>query len=209
MKTIKQFLKKLINNVFPNKPLAKQICNNITQPKHHYKDVSWVEVDVTPDQLRIEAVLTELNLENKTILHVGVGRSNIAVKFITSTIKIDGITIMQEEKEHADSLVLQNYHVYLMNKYSNELKELEHHYDFIVDNNLSSFACCKQHYHLMMSNYIELLNKGGIILTDKMGMNYHEDYAFGIEYKDLQELENQFPVKALQLSDFVFAIQKL
>jgi len=54
-----------------------------------------------------------------------------------------------------------------------------------------------------------MLNNGGIILTDKMGMNYHEDYAFGIDYEDLQNLENQFQVKVFKLSDFVFAIQKL
>jgi len=207
MKITKRKLKSLISKLNAKKP--KDICSNITKPQPNYKDVSWVKIAVTNDQLRIEAELKKLSLKNKRILHVGIGSSNIAKNFINNTIKVDGITVMQEEKKHAESLNLTNYNVYIINKYSNELNNLQTSYDFIIDNNLSSFACCKQHYNLMITNYFNMLNNGGIILTDKMGMNYHEDYAFGIDYEDLQNLENQFLVKVFKLSDFVFAIQKL
>jgi len=208
MNFVNKILKKLRKKVKKNKPV-KDLCkrNNTQKPK--YKDTSWVKIAITEDQLRIESVLKNLTLKNKRLLHIGIGSSSIAKKLSKESIHIDGITIMQEEKEYASTLKLNNYDVYLMNKYSNDLNDLNFKYDFIIDNNLSSFACCKQHYLLMMNNYINLLNTGGMLLTDQVGMSYYENYAFGINYKDLQNLEKEFPVKIVKLTDSVFSINKL
>jgi hypothetical protein len=203
-KKIKSLKKKLLKS-----PSVKDICKKTSKPQPQYKDISWVNIAITPDQLRIESVLSELALNNKRLLHVGVGSSSIAKKFTQESIHIDGITVMQEEKDYANSLNLSHYNVYLLNKYSDELNRLNFKYDFIIDNNLSSFACCKQHYLLMIRNYIDMLSTGGVLLTDQSGMNYSEDYAFGIEYKDLQGFEKQFPVKIIKMTESVFSINKL
>lgn len=209
MKTANNFLKRVITKLNKNRFAVKDICTNSANPKPNYKDVSWEKIAITNDQLRIESELKKLDLENKRILHIGVGSSSIAKKFLNQTTQVDGITIMPKEKKYAESLNLPNYNVYILNKYSDELNNLPHHYDFIIDNNLSSFACCKHHYFLMINNYVKMLNEKGMILTDKMGMNYCEDYAFGIEFEDLQALESLHPLKTFKLTNSVFAMQKL
>ena len=205
---IKNILKKIKTKILKQKKV-KENCNNTHSLVPNYKDTSWVKIRVTDDQLRIEAVLKELDIKDKKLLHVGVGSSSLASQFNYLADHIDGITVMPEEKKHADSLNLSKYNVYIINKYSNDLKALESSYDFIIDNNLSSFACCKHHYSLMIHNYIDKLNKDGMILTDELGMKYYEDYAFGIEFEDLQKLEKEFPVKVLKFNENVFAIQKI
>ncbi|MFB0925782.1 MAG: hypothetical protein QMB65_10975 [Vicingaceae bacterium] len=205
---IKNILKKIKIKIIKQKKV-KDNCNSTHKLVPNYKDTSWVEIRVTDDQLRIEVVLKEFDLKDKKILHVGIGSSSLASQFNYLAERIDGITVMPEEKKYAESLNLPKYNTFIINKYSNELNSLNQSYDFIIDNNLSSFACCKHHYQLMLNNYIDILNQGGMILTDEVGMKYYEDYAFGIEFEDLQKLEKELPVKVLKINQSVFAIQKL
>jgi hypothetical protein len=136
----------------------------------------WVDHtrdETTVDQSRIEAVLDKMELSGKNILHVGVGNSKFAERFAGRVNLIDGLTVNQNEKALADSLPISNYTAYLLNKYGREfLLTLTNRYDFVIDNNLASFACCKYHFYRMLDNYLWSMRPGGQILTDQQGMDW-------------------------------------
>lgn len=196
-----QVLRKTLLNPFKQKP--KQYCNkNIPEAK--YSDGSWLNIVVTPDQKRIEDYLENLAVKNKTILHVGTGNSSFATRFFKNN-TIDSITVMEDELEHAKSLNLPNYHCFKLNKYSSDIKKLSNKYDFICDNNLSSFACCKTHFIEMMQNYTALLNENGQIITDVKGMAYHQDFAFPTSPEEIKQL---FPNLDVEIANFTVILSK-
>jgi hypothetical protein len=96
----------------------------------------------------------------------------------------------------------------MINKYSRDaISVLAHSYDFIIDNNLASFACCKKHFFVMFENYRTVLRSHGRILTCQIGMDaYHDDFGCTIAYADLVSLERQFPVLVSKLTDVVYAL---
>src|SRR6185436_8049760 len=160
---------------------------------------------------RIETELDKINLSGKNILHVGVGNSKFAERFANRVVLIDGLTVSSNEKALADSLEISNYTVYLLNKYSKEfILTIRNRYDFIIDNNMASFVCCKYHFYLMLDNYIWSLKPGGQILTDQQGMDWViEEQRWKLRFQDLLALENKFPVKAGKITDTVFSIQAI
>ena len=189
-----------------------EVCGNMESPGLALDMPLWVDhtkEDTTVDQARIEAEMDKMNLSGKNILHVGVGNSQFAQRFASKVILIDGLTVSHNEKTLADSVGISNYTAHLLNKYSREfILTIKNRYDFIVDNNLASFACCKYHFYLMLDNYIWSLKSGGRILTDQQGMDWVvEDPRWKLTYQDLLALENKFPVKAGRITDTVFSIQ--
>jgi hypothetical protein len=143
-----------------------------------------------------------------SILHVGVGNSKFAQRFVSRARRIDGLTVHQNEKTQAEALGLPNYTVYVLNKYSPEfVAVITNTYDFIIDNNLASFACCKQHFAVMLENYLRVLASYGQILTCQIGMDaYHGDFGWVMTYADLVSLESTFPVHVSKITDLVYAI---
>src|SRR5438067_152083 len=134
-----------------------EVCGRMDSPGLALDMPLWVDHtkdETTVDQARIEAQLDKLDLSGKTILHIGVGNSKVAQRFASRVNLIDGLTVSHNEKILADSLGIGNYTVYLLNKYSREfILTIRTRFDFIVDNNLASFACCKYHFYLMLDNY--------------------------------------------------------
>ena len=189
-----------------------EVCGRMDRPGLALDMPLWVDHtkdETTVDQASIEAQLDKLDLSGKTILHIGVGNSKFARRFASRVILIDGLTVSPNEKTLGDSLAIGNYTVYLLNKYSREfILTIRNRFDFIVDNNLASFACCKYHFYLMLDNYVWSLKPGGQILTDQQGMDWViEDPRLKLNYQDLLALENKFPVKAGRITDTVFSIQ--
>jgi hypothetical protein len=189
-----------------------EVCGKMENPGLALDMPLWVDhtkEDTTVDQARIEAELDKMSLSGKNILHVGVGNSKFARRFANRVTLIDGLTVSHNEKTLADSIEISNYTVYLLNKYSREfILMLRNRYDFIIDNNMASFACCKYHFYLMLDNYIWALKSGGRILTDQQGMDWViEDSRWKLTFQDLLALENKFPVKAGRITDTVFSIQ--
>jgi hypothetical protein len=189
-----------------------EVCGRMDHPGLALDMPLWVDHtkdETTVDQARIEAQLDKLNLSGKTILHIGVGNSQFARRFASRVDLIDGLTVSPNEKTLADSLAIGNYTVYLLNKYSREfILTIRNRFDFIVDNNLASFACCKYHFYLMLDNYIWSLKPGGQILTDQQGMDWViEDSRWQLTYQDLLALEDKFPLKASRVSDTVYSMQ--
>lgn len=187
----------------------KEYCGS-EQPGVSSNDeaIDWTQQETTPDQVCIEAVLDTMALTGAQILHVGVGNSKLAQRFASRVRSIDGLTVHQNEKIYAEALLVANYTVYVLNKYNRDvISVLSHTYDFIIDNNLVSFACCKKHFFVMLENYVAVLRSRGRILTCQIGMDaYHGDFGCTMAYADLITLERQFPVLVSKLTDVVYAL---
>lgn len=133
----------------------------------------WSERPTTADQSKIEAVIEGKDLQDKALLHVGVGNSGLAQRFCARAKLIDGISIQQAEITKAQAMKLNNYRAILCNKFSIDLAEkLGNNYDLIIDNNPSAFACCRKHFYTMVKSYVRLLKPGGEIITDELGLGW-------------------------------------
>ena len=170
--------------------------------------VDWTHQETTRDQTHIEAVLDTMAVTGASILHVGVGNSKFAQRFASRTRRIDGLTVHQNEKAHAEALGIPNYTVYMLNKYSPEfVSVITSTYDFIIDNNLASFACCTYHFAVMCEHYLRALTSAGQILTCQIGMDaYHGYFGWVMTYADLVSLETTFPMHVSKMTDVVYAI---
>jgi hypothetical protein len=116
--------------------------------------LDWTHQATTPDQAHIEAVLTTLAVIGSALLHVGVGNSQLAQRFASRARRIDGLTVSPQEIAHAAALGLPHYTVFMLNKYSPAFGSvMTHTYDWIIDNNLASFACCRYHFLVMVEQY--------------------------------------------------------
>ena len=188
----------------------KEFCGNLEQPwvTRISEAVDWTQQPTTRDQVCIEAVLDTMVVTDASILHVGIGNSQFAQRFASRARRIAGLTVHQNEKTQADALRLPNYSVYVLNKYSPEfVSVIMPTYDFIIDNNLASFACCKYHFAVMLENYLRVLASHGQILTCQIGMDvYHGDFGWAMTYADLVSLESTFPVHVSKLTDVVYTI---
>jgi hypothetical protein len=194
----------------PTYTTYKEFCGNHEQPwvTMNSAAVDWTQQETTRDQARIEAVLDTMDVTGTSILHVGVGNSGFAQRFASQARRIDGLTVHQNEKIYAEALGIPNYTVYMLNKHSSEfVSVLTHTYDFIIDNNLASFACCKYHFSVMCENYLRVLASHGQILTCQIGMDvYHGAFGWVMTYADLVSLERTFPVHVSKMTDAVYAI---
>jgi hypothetical protein len=190
-----------------------EVCGRLDEPGLALDMPRWIdhtELDTTVDQARIEAVLERLSLgPDVQILHVGVGNSRFAQRFAPRVGWIDGLTVCDPERRLADSLAIPNYRVYLLSKYSREfLTTIRRSFDYVVDNNLASFACCKYHFYRMLDNYLWCLRPAGRVLTDQRGMDWtvEDDPRWQLTYDDLLALGERFRIEVSALSDTVYAI---
>ena len=136
----------------------------------------WEDRSTTSDEIDIINFLKKnFNLRNKTLLHIGIGNSEIASKF-SEIKKIFGITISNSEIQKAKKLNIKNYEVYLCDKYSktfiDKIKDIR--FDLLIDPNLKSYSCCDESFNFMMNNLIKVLSTNGIIITSRNGMNWYK-----------------------------------
>jgi len=172
----------------------------------------WSERETTPDQKRIESYLSSLSLSGKSLLHVGIGNSEFAKSFHSRVAGIDGITIEKCEYEKGLDSGLNKYRVFLLNKYSRKLSDyLGKRYDFIIDNNPSSFACCRKHFITMMKSYWKLLRPGGVILTDRLGLEWVSslnDPLWEMSGEDWIEMGKKFNLAGTSYNEWVIGLKK-
>jgi hypothetical protein len=193
--------------------MCLEVCGNLERPGAALDVPKWIEhahLDTTVDQLRIEDAISKMKWQGKNFLHVGVGNSRFAERFAPEALLIDGITVCRSEVERAKSLRIPNYTVYFLNKYGRKfLLTLTNRYDFVIDNNLASYACCKYHFYRMLDNYLWAMKPEARILTDQRGMDFSvQEKRWILNYEDLQALEKKFPVRVSRISDTVYAIAK-
>ncbi|HEV7806296.1 MAG TPA: hypothetical protein VGO80_10780 [Solirubrobacteraceae bacterium] len=193
-----------------------EVCGRLRHPGLATDIQRWIDhtgLDTTVDQACIEDALDAMRPgEAEQILHVGVGNSQLAERFAPRVRLVDGLTVWAPEKAFADSLHIPNYTVHFVSKYSREfLLTIEHEYDYVVDNNLASFACCKYHFHRMLDNYVWCLRPGGRILTDQHGMDWtvEDDPRWRLTYDDLVALGERFPLCAARVTDTVYELRRV
>ncbi|MEY2441363.1 MAG: hypothetical protein QOJ46_789 [bacterium] len=202
----------------PDPPLrydaCRECCGTLDHPGLATDMPIWIDhtgLDTTVDQARIEAALGGMQLGSETrILHVGVGNSQLAERFAPHVDLIDGLTVCAEEKVLADAMAIPNYDVALLSKYSREfLLEVRHRYDFVIDNNLASYACCKYHFHRMLDNYVWCMRPGGRVLTDQRGMDFtvEDDPRWKLTFDDLVALGRRFGLRAARVTDTVYELR--
>lgn len=131
----------------------------------------WSDLETTSDQLRIEEYLDRAGLERKAILHVGIGNSGFARRFVRRASRVVGITIAPGEAQTAANLGLSNYTAILHNKYSDANGgAVPGQFDLIIDNNLTGYCCCAKHLGNMLEFYASKLSAGGQLITDRRGL---------------------------------------
>lgn len=134
----------------------------------------WENRDVTKDEIEITDYLNNKYIhKNISILHIGIGNSYIASN-LNKFINIDGISISMNEIILANSLKIKNYKSYFFNKLEKNVfsNDSFSKYDVIIDVNLKSFCCCELSFKKLFNDYCMMLNKNGIIITGKNGMNW-------------------------------------
>ena len=147
-------------------------CGNETAPgiDESPRNRDWSQRPSTKDQLRIEDFLSARLTAQTRLLHVGIGNSMLAQRFCHEVASIDGVTITRAEQELALSLRLPGYAPRLLNKYSGAFAQMGGSFDFIIDNNPSTFACCRRHFARLMLACKSMLAPGGLMLTDRAGL---------------------------------------
>lgn len=141
--------------------------------------ISWPLIDYsscppTDDQIAINRWLTHAPLAGKRILHVGAGNSSLASLLADKVGAIVAVTVSVDELRHAQMLDLPFYTPLLMNKHGEAFANAfdAGSFDYIVDNNLSSFACCQKHFERYFAAIAEALAEDGVILTHWLGMRW-------------------------------------
>ena len=154
----------------------KYICNckkyNLFEKDYIY----WEDRQTTSDELDIiKFIKSEFYIKNKNLLHIGIGNSDIASIFNEAK-KIVGITVSKGEFNFANKLNLNNYEIFLCDKYSENFIDITHKFkfDFIIDTNLKSYSCCSKSFNYMFKNYLKILNLDGKIITSRKGMNWYK-----------------------------------
>lgn len=182
-------------------------CCDSQIPPIRYIEGSWVSKKITLDQIRMNAYLSSQPLMGTNLLHVGIGSSAIAKSFANKVDHIDGVTVTQAEYDHALTLHCNNYRIFQFNKYGNQMLELPRHYNFILDNNLSSYACCIYHFKTMLEQYLQLLKPNGQLVTDTKGLRYYMT-GFGLTVNELKEWESTLPMQVTQVNKHLLIITR-
>jgi hypothetical protein len=170
----------------------------------------WSSFEPTPDQRRIEAWLAELVGPDDRLLHVGVGGSQLAEAFASRAREIIGITISPGEVRRGNALGLDNYRVLLRNKYQH-WADAPDRLDFVVDNNLTSFACCLSHVVTMLAWYSTSLAPTGVVLTDRVGLGWvvsaeGGDPAWAFDLAALRMLAAPLGLRVIDLDGDVYGL---
>ena len=171
------------------------------------------ERETTNDQLRIEEVIVSSGIGlGGALLHIGIGNSGLAQRLGAKFNRITGITIQQGEIEKALGFGLPNYTVSFDNKHVEGLaKRLDGPFDVIVDNNPTTFCCCRAHLIAMMENFNALLAPGGMLLTDRKGLRWTtqpNDPQWGFRPVEWVALGALCGLQAVSCTDFVIGLRR-
>ena len=154
--------------------MFKYVCKC---PKENFENKEysyWENRDITSDELDVlNYIKIKCNLKKKKILHMGIGNSYLAKKLMLIS-KITGITISSKEINLAKKISNINYNVLFCDKYSIQFNSILKNtkFDYIIDTNLKSYSCCIKSFRFMFKNMVLALNKGGLIITSRNGMNW-------------------------------------
>lgn len=172
----------------------RKSCNQTVSPSIRYSDGSWVTRKTTADLRDIQTYLSDQS-GPLAIFQVGIGNSSLYGTVKDKAVRFVGITIVQDEIEYAYKTYPDDsascYRVYLANKYTQSLNELGCDFDYIVDNDISSYACCRYHFEAMMNSYRTMLKPDGAILVGLRGLGYF-DSGFGLTERRMKAMAARY-----------------
>jgi hypothetical protein len=171
----------------------------------------WSHQDTTPDQRRIEDYLDTWDLTGLSILHVGIGNSQFAARFSLRARRIVGFTLSRLEAQQGERLGLPNYRPVVCNKYRRDAFKHLDRFDIVVDNNPSTFACCRRHFIDMMSSYARLIEPTGMLVTDRVGLGWvvstpgaHPRWSF--DFADWAAIGSLYGLHASAVDEYVYRL---
>jgi hypothetical protein len=170
-----------------------------------------------PDHIRIESWLAShlddlaVLAEDAVLLHAGIKNSFFARWFCPLVRAVHGIASSPREIIVARGLCLPNYQTWRVNKYHPQLLSWLDWvpYSFIVDNNLASYACCRRHFHSLLTNYTLMLREDGAILTDRAGLAHTPGDPNWNLVDEIEEVVAGFGLQATWETPDVCAIRKV
>jgi len=145
----------------------------------------WTGRETSPDQRRIEDYLGAFNLDGKRILHVGAGNSGLARRLAGRAREIVATTVVEAEAKFGAGFGIPNYRVMVHNKFAADKLAVGAPFDFIVDNNPTSFCCCLRHLAAAVEFYASHLGTRGQLVTDRAGLRWtpvtNPGWGFSVE----------------------------
>ena len=173
----------------------------------------WTVQLTTPDQLRIEEYLDRHDLAGKTILHIGTGNSELARRFHGRARSIFGTTVVPSEVERAEALGIPNYRAVLHNKHSGNNDDVPRGFDFIVDNNPTTFCCCLVHLEAMLDFYGSRLSPTGQVVTDRVGLGWtteaeRSNPRWRFDFDDLAAVAPLAGLNAYAVTDHIYVLSR-
>lgn len=162
-------------------PGPREHCGN-DPPLPAYVDIDGASTATTPEQRELESRLEVRVTPEQRVLHVGVGNHSLAERLRGKVAHVDGITIVPAEVASAPARP--GYAVTLCDKHGPGIEALPGRYDWIVDNNPASFACCRAHCDRTFAAYARLLAPGGRVLTHRRGAGWATGPGWGMSWPD-------------------------
>ena len=168
-------------------------CADFETPTITYSDGSWVNRGTTRDLRNIQDFLLQ-QTGPLSVFQAGIGNSSLYSLLKDKMNRFVGVTIVQDEIEYAKQQfpddVGTKYNAQLLNKYTDALLALGKDFDFIVDNDISSYACCRHHFHIMLDTDHDLIKENGAILIGFRGLGYF-DSGFGLTEEGMRKIAAQ------------------
>ena len=185
-------------------------CQNLSVPSITYSDGSWVERKTTKDLRNIQEFLLAQN-HTMNIFQAGIGNSSLFDLLQNKVGRFVGVTIAQEEVDYAKDKFPNDfggkYIATLSNKYTSDVICLGKDFDYIIDNDLSSYACCHNHFHLMLDAYRNMLKPDGAILVGFMGLGYF-DSGFGLSENRMAKIAAEHGL-AFEKTDYCYCLKRI
>jgi len=104
-----------------------------------------------------------------------------------------------------------NYRVLLHNKYRGGDGMADDTFDFIVDNNPSTFACCLTHFARMIEFYAAVLAPSGQIVTERLGLGWslpHSHPRWGFDPADLAAIARSFGLEMHEIGPHIVVLSR-
>jgi len=183
-------------------------CQGSVKNILNYSDGSWVERKTTRDlKLIIQYLLNDPRSFN--LFQAGIGNSDLFIKTRHKLDSFVGITIVEDEARLARNCQRTGaqYEVILGDKYLFDYSHLKGKFDFIVDNDLSSYACCKFHFEQMLKSYQSILQEEGKLLVGLKGLGYF-DNGFGLSEANLRKFADRCGFKVVK-NNYCYELMKM
>jgi len=162
-------------------------------------------------ELLLEAALDKCPLENRDILHVGIGASRLATQLASRCRHITGVARNASERSTAVNLGLPNYRIVVCNKYSEAFRtQLPlSAYDVIIDNDMASHACCQRHLRALLETYSSLLAPSGWLATAEQGLEGPPSGdSWNVSDADLACLAGQFSLCVTKADCGIYSLKR-